>query len=126
MIAVSVPAARDRQQQEEQRDARQRVEDAGDLRDRADEPAAPVGDQREDERDREADADRHDDQEHVLQERRRVAVDVVDDPVRAEAVVRDAAVACASRKNPLSDWARSAAAITRLARRRSPRASSRG
>ena len=46
-----VAAPGDRQQQEEGGDARDRVEDAGDLGDRADQPAAPVRDDRERERD---------------------------------------------------------------------------
>src|SRR6185295_1791617 len=52
-----------------------------------------MGDQREGEGDREPEADRDDDQEQVLPEGRHVAVEVVDDPVRAEAVVGHAAAA---------------------------------
>jgi hypothetical protein len=50
-----------------------------------------VGQERERERDPEADADRDDGQEDVLEQRRPVLVDVVDDPVGAEAVLGDAA-----------------------------------
>ena len=85
-------APRERQQQEERRDARDRVEHAGDLRDRVDQPATPVGDHRERERDREADRHRHHREQHVLEERIDVAVEVVGDPARAEAVVGHAGV----------------------------------
>ena len=90
-----VPAAGDRQQQEEDRDARQRVEDPRHLRDRRRQPAPAVGEQREGERDREADADRHQRQVDVLPERVDVAVEVVGDPVRADPVVGHAVLAAA-------------------------------
>ena len=89
-------AAGDRQQQEEHRQARQRVEHAGDADDRADQPPLPARQQRQRERDHEAACDRRSTVRYdVLDERVRVAVEVVDDPARAELVLRDAAVAAA-------------------------------
>ena len=95
-----VAAPGDRQQQEEGRDARDGVEDARDLRDRVDQPAAPVGDQREREGDREADRHGEHGQVDVLEEGVDVAVEVVGDPVRAEAVVRLAACRCGRGSGP--------------------------
>ena len=58
------------------------------LRDRPDEPAAPVGDARaRTNAIAKPIADRHDDEAHVLENGVDVAVEVVDDPARAEAVV---------------------------------------
>ena len=92
--AVVVAAPRDRQQQEEHREAGQRVEHAGDADDRADQPPPPAG---------------HNASANAITKpiaprprsgrgaRRadRVAVEVVDDPPRAELVLGDAGVAAA-------------------------------
>ena len=104
----------ERQQQEEDRDARQRVEDAGDLRDRRDQPAPAVREQRERERDREADRDRDQRQLDVLDERLLVAVEVVGDPARAEAVALDARRLAAAERSGIFSWAKSAAITPRL------------
>ena len=86
-------AAGDRQQQEEHGQARQRVEDSRDPDDRADQPPPPARQQRQREGDREAASrPRSTVRYDVLGERVRVAVEVVDDPARAEA--RSARCSC--------------------------------
>ena len=85
-------AARDREQEEERRQARDRVEDSGDVHDRTDEPAAAVSQQRQRERDGESDDHGHDREVDVVPEGIDVAIEVVPDPVRAEAVVGHAAL----------------------------------
>ena len=77
----------DRQEQQEERDARDRVEDPGAADEDGDEPAAAVGDDREEQGEHEPGDDGDADEEDVLERRRDVVVDVVDDVVRAEALV---------------------------------------
>ena len=95
MIAVVLPRPVTEQEQEEG--------DAGDRVERAVTPmigpsaTRAVGEQRERERDHEADRHRHDGQEDVLEQRVPVLVEVVGDPVRAEAVVAGAALGRALR-----------------------------
>ena len=102
-----VAAAGDRQQQEEDRDAGDRVEDAGDLSDGGDQPAAPVGEQRERERDQRSRSPTDDQRQvDVLEERVDVAVEVVGDPARAEAVVRRRSVSLACARGSAT-WASS-------------------
>jgi hypothetical protein len=87
--------ARDRHHQLEEREARDRVQEGGEDRERRLEPVAAVGDQRRRERDREPDPNRYGSQLDVLdQSRREHAIEVVEEPVGAElAVLADALAA---------------------------------
>ena len=88
-----VPAAGDRQQQEEHREAGDRVEDARQPGDRPDEPAPAVREQAEREPRSRSRAPTEIDRElrGARQSGVDVAIEVVGDPARAEAVVGDAA-----------------------------------
>ena len=80
------PAERD--EQLEEREARDRVEEVGEEADRLVGPPVPVGDQRRGEREHEADRDRDHGQLDVLEQRRLKRVGpVVGDPAGAEGVV---------------------------------------
>src|ERR671923_2190193 len=80
--------ARDRHHQLEEREARDRVEEGGEDRERRLEPAPAVGDERRGERDHESDPDGNRRQLDVLdQARPEHAVEVVEEPVGAELAV---------------------------------------
>ncbi len=80
------PQAGDRQQQEEEGEAGDRVEDPGRGEQRRLQPAPPVREQRQGEGDAEPDHDGDHDHLQVLEGRRPVAVDVFPRPVPAEQV----------------------------------------
>src|SRR5829696_4521494 len=79
--------AGDRQQQEDECQRWDRVEDARCPGEGRDQPAAPMRDQSEAERDRKAEGHAQQDQEKLVEERRRVAVEVVDRPTEAKRLV---------------------------------------
>ena len=84
------------------RQARQRVEDPRGAGDRADQPAPAVGQQPEAEGDGEADGHGDHRENDVLEQRVRVAVEVLEDPARADPVLADAASSrCGRGSRPL-------------------------
>ena len=85
MTAVVVPRPGDREQQEEERDARNRVEHAGSTNEDGNQPAAGMGEDGEADRDGEPGEDRHGDEEDVLERRRHVVAEMIEGVAEAEA-----------------------------------------